>query len=190
MNQNIKGGVTPLKARKSAGKAGKVGKKATKYNPGSGLSVSDTIDTGKGYKANLESLTDSMRTQESLAAALGAKGPGGQPTKKDDFGGSSTFEETDGLSPEREERTITEEGKSGNRFYDACHNADGSRKAVGSVGTTTWVDENGETQSKSFECKWGGPASGRHNYTDEKSSKDQFRERESKDSDWGPWQDK
>ena len=101
VDKDIIGGVSPLKARKSAGKAGDVGKKATatRAQDKSGFSRSDTVDTGKGYKANLESLTAGMRTQGSLAAALGAKGPGGQPTKrgdkKDDFGGSSTFEETD-----------------------------------------------------------------------------------------------
>jgi len=96
-SESILGGVTPLKARKSAGKAGKVGKVATKHNPGSGLSVSDTIDTGKGYKANLESLTAGTRVTSSLADALGAKGPGGQPTKKgdkkDDFGKTDDFDD-------------------------------------------------------------------------------------------------
>ena len=164
-SESILGGVTPLKARKSAGKAGKVGKVATKHNPGSGLSVSDTIDTGKGYKSNLESLTAGTRVTSSLADALGAKGPGGQPTKrgdkKDDFGKTDDFEDA-GF----EEKHIPgEKEKTGNRFYDACHNADGSRKAVGSTGTTTWIDENGKTQSKSFLCKWGGKSTGAHNYS-------------------------
>ena len=124
MNQDITGGVTPLKARKSAGKAGDVGKVATKQNPGSGLSVSDTIDTGKGYKSNLESLTAGMRTQGSLAAALGAKGPGGQPTKrsdkKDDFGKTDDFDKiTEGYDYEHDpDKVITKETKIGYWDYD------------------------------------------------------------------------
>jgi len=98
-SESILGGVTPLKARKSAGKAGKVGKKATatRAQDKSGFSRSDTIDTGKGYKANLESLTAGTRVTSSLADALGAKGPGGQPTKKgdkkDDFGKTDDFDD-------------------------------------------------------------------------------------------------
>jgi len=98
-SESISGGVTPLKARKSAGKAGKVGKKATatRAQDKSGFSRSDTVDTGKGYKANLESLTAGTRVTSSLADALGAKGPGGQPTKKgdkkDDFGKTDDFDD-------------------------------------------------------------------------------------------------
>ena len=96
-SESILGGVTPLKARKSAGKAGKVGKKATatRAQDKSGFSRSDTVDTGKGYKANLESLTAGTRVTSSLADALGAKGPGGQPTKKGggDFGKTDDFDD-------------------------------------------------------------------------------------------------
>ena len=78
---NIKstiGGVSPLKARKLAGKAGKVGKKATatRAQDKSGLSRSDTVDTGKGYKSNLESLTAGTRLTDSLVRSLAGTGSG------------------------------------------------------------------------------------------------------------------
>jgi hypothetical protein len=70
IEKDIIGGVTPLKVRTSKTKAGTVGKQATKYNPGSGFSISDTVDTGKGYRANLESLTQGTRLTSSLADTL------------------------------------------------------------------------------------------------------------------------
>ena len=199
MKNSIIGGVSPLKARKGKKVAGKVGIKATnvRAQDRSGFSRSGKVPSGKGYMSNLESLTAGTRLTSSLADTLKYKDPGTKDAikGKKDFGKTGDFEKTDDLSPEREERTITEEGKTGNRFYDACHNADGSRKAVGSVGTTTWTEIDKETgkevtKSKSFECKWGGSSSGRHNYTNKQTSKDQFRTREDKNSDWGPWQDK
>ena len=70
IDKNIIGGVTPLKVRTSKTKAGTVGKQATKYNPGSGFSISGMVDTGKGYKANLESLTAGTRLTSSLADSI------------------------------------------------------------------------------------------------------------------------
>jgi|21_taG_2_1085346.scaffolds.fasta_scaffold21856_3 hypothetical protein len=189
MNQDITGGVTPLKARKSAGKAGKVGKKATatRAQDKSGFSRSDTIDTGKGYKANLESLTAGMRTQGSLAAALGAKGPGGQPTKrdgkKDDFGGSSTFEETDNLGPETEFKTETEtktvktdqHGEVVTEMDDAC--------------SAAYIAKHGDAKCKEYkEFRKNNPVD-----RSKRSSKKvdfktgYYRTRKDKNSEWSDW---
>jgi len=117
INKNIVGGVSPLKVRTSKLKAGKVGKKATKYNPGSGFSVSDTIDTGKGYKANLESLTQNTRLTSSLADTLKSKDPGTKSaiSGKKDFGKVGKFGET-GSDFKSDPDVTTSERKSGGTF--------------------------------------------------------------------------
>lgn len=111
MNKEITGGVTPLKARKSKGKAGKVGKKATatRAQDKSGFSRSGTVDTGKGYKANLESLTAGTRLTSSLTNSL--KGSGNTSLSnalkgKNDFGKTDKFEST-GIEEKQDPDMIT-----------------------------------------------------------------------------------
>jgi hypothetical protein len=135
--------------------------------------------------SNLESLTAGTRLTSSLADTLKYKDPGTKDAikGKKDFGKTGDFEKTDDLSPEREERTITEEGKTGNEFYDNCHDVNGNR-LEGKVYYS-------KIKGMDILCKWGGPGgSGSFDYENEQTSKDQFRTREDKNSEWGPWQDK
>ena len=117
--KSIIGGVSPLKARKSAGKAGKVGKKATatRAQDKSGFSRSDTIDTGKGYKSNLESLTAGTRLTDSLVRGLAGTGSGpslgSAITGKDDFGKTDVFK---GSEFKQDPDKITSKRKSGGSF--------------------------------------------------------------------------
>ena len=114
------GGVSPLKARKSAGKAGKVGKKATatRAQDKSGFSRSDTVDTGKGYKANLESLTAGTRLTNSLVSSLGGTGSGpslnSAITGKDDFGKTDVFKGSEFKQDPSTKTKIVSTDKDGN----------------------------------------------------------------------------
>ena len=94
INKNIIGSVSPLKARKSKGKAGKVGMKATatRAQDKSGFSRSGVVPSGKGYMSNLESLTAGTRLTSSLADALGRSGTGKAITGKNDFGKTDEFD--------------------------------------------------------------------------------------------------
>jgi hypothetical protein len=191
MHRDIIGGVSPLKARASKSKAGKVGIKATnvKAQRKSGFTESgENVYNPKGVH-NLESNTGNMRLTSSLADTLKSKDPGTKAaiTGKTDFGKTGDFEKTDDLNPEREERTITEEseGKSGNEFADNCHDADGNR-LEGKVYYS-------EIKGMDILCKWGGSGgSGSFDYDgkNKQTSKDQYRTRKDKNAKWGPWQDK
>ena len=167
INKNIIGSVSPLKARKSKGKAGKVGMKATatRAQDKSGFSRSGVVPSGKGYMSNLESLTAGTRLTSSLADALGRSGTGKAITGKNDFGKIDEFGEVGEVGIETKEIPGKKEG-AGNRFYDACHDANGDRLPVGSIGTTTWIDDDGVEQSKSFKCEWDPEhvSTGAHNY--------------------------
>lgn len=180
--RNTIGGVSPLKARKSAGKAGKVGKKATntRAQDKSGFSRSDTIDTGKGYKANLESLTAGMRVTSSLADSLTTKAPQ-QP--KGNFGSSKTFEDIDNLNPETEFKTetetktvktdkhgdvVTEMGDACSKAYIAKH-GDADCIAYEKYRKDNPVDRS-KRSSKTVETKTG-----------------YYRTRKDKNAEWGPW---
>ena len=109
IDKNIIGGVTPLKVRTSKTKAGTVGKQATKYNPGSGFSISGMVDTGKGYKANLESLTAGTRLTSSLADSI--KSQSRKTKKPDDFGKVPEIDIDDILGEETQYKEEDAEGK-------------------------------------------------------------------------------
>ena len=185
--KNITGGVTPLKARKSKGKAGKVGKKATatRAQDKSGFSRSDTVDTGKGYKANLESLTAGTSVTSSLADALGAKGPGGKVPGRggsgtDDFGKIDEFGDV-------QFQTTPDTKSSGNAFADNCYNTDGSKRHGHSFMYTN--PQSGKTYEVA--CEWDADyddSGGSHfDYQDQiVKGEHQYRERPP-GGEWGPW---
>ena len=102
-NRDIVGGVSPLKARASKGKAGKVGIKATnvKAQRKSGFTESGKNVYNPTGAHNLESLTGNTRVGSSLVDSLKLKDPGtGTGTGsaisgKKDFGKVGEFGETE-----------------------------------------------------------------------------------------------
>ena len=99
IKSNIVGGVSPLKARASKSKAGKVGIRATnvKAQRKSGFTESgENVYNPKGVH-NLESNTGNMRLTSSLADTLKSKDPGTKAaiSGKKDIGKVGEFGETE-----------------------------------------------------------------------------------------------
>jgi|2_EtaG_2_1085320.scaffolds.fasta_scaffold08222_5 hypothetical protein len=175
------GGVTPFKKGEKGAGSGKTqvrkvraGTEGTKARTNKAQKKSGYSTPGADY-INVHAFGPNTRVSDSLESTLG-------PSLSPAVRGMSNFGETPEIDPNGsstiddgieeagiEEKHIPGQESSGNRFWDACHDANGERLPVGSTGTTTWVDENGETQSKSFLCKWGGTSTGAHNYQQKKT---------------------
>ena len=121
INKNIVGGVSPLKARASKGKAGKVGIKATnvKAQRKSGFTESGKNVYNPTGAHNLESLTGNTRVGSSLVDSLKLKDPGtgtgSAISGKKDFGKVGKFGET-GSDFKSDPDVTTSERKSGGTF--------------------------------------------------------------------------
>lgn len=149
---DIEGGVSPLKARKSKFKAGDVGKRATRKNVKLKTGFQRSGKEAQGGR-NYESLTQGSRLSDSLAQSLQFKQPP-QPTSSGTF--TSTGVE-DILGEGEEFKTETEDKVvKGNEFADNCYRADGSRKE-GHIYYS-------EIKGYNIKCEWGGTSSGAFNY--------------------------
>tara|TARA_R100000664_G_C2703080_1_gene102677 strand:+ start:259 stop:798 length:540 start_codon:yes stop_codon:yes gene_type:complete len=139
MNDNIEGGVSPLKARRFKFKAGDVGKRATRKNVKLKTGFQRSGRESQGGR-NYESLTQGSRLSDSLAQSLSFKQPG-QPT---DFGDTGV---EDILGKGKEYKT-EETGKTGNEFRDNCYDENGKR-LHGKVYYS-------QIKKMDILCKWGG----------------------------------
>lgn len=150
ISKNIINSISPLKARKGKGVAGKVGMKATatRAQDRSGFSRSGVVPSGKGYMSNLESLTAGTRLTSSLADSFGVQDTG-PTTGKTNFGDTSTFEDIEaGSEFKQDPEKITKKGEKVpyEDYEKACNPA--RKKYLMEQGGSTWMPNGVFNQAK------------------------------------------
>ena len=171
--EEIIGGVSPLKKKRQSKRGGEYAGKATKTAKRRGGFAKSKGKRGAGgrnvggYNVKTRFTRGAPWTPPSSGGTTYSEGTTLIPTKPPEIPKTPPTEEPKGGEGVEKRKIPGEQKTTGNRFYDACHTADGKRKPVGTVGVTTWTDENGQEQSKSFDCRWGGKGNGTHDYETE-----------------------